>query len=96
MELGAAVSCAKIKLDITIQRSRATMTNKSIDCLTVAVDLEEGESVGCAVAGFDDGERVDEAEGSGALVPLKVTKPIQKRSVESPASNLKRICEMGP
>ena len=72
------------------------MSKKSMDCLTVAVGLEKGEPVGCKVVGFDEGELVGKTGGSGALVPLKVTKPIQKRSVGASPFNPKRICEMGP
>ena len=69
-----------------------------IDVLGVADGTNDGDVLGLALGdsvGFADGERLGEVEGSGVLVPLKVTKPIQKRSVESPATNLKRICEMG-
>ena len=57
------------------------MSKKSMDCLTVAVGLEKGEPVGCKVVGFDEGERVGEAESIGALVPLKRS---QNRSRNGP------------
>jgi hypothetical protein len=100
--VGIADGCAGIIWLVRCHKKRSTtlgrttLSNKSMGCLTVAVGLKEGEPVGRTVVGFDEGERVGEAESIGALVPLKVTKPIQKRSVDASPFNPKRICKMGP